>query len=419
MDDESHAARSDDQHYRKGVVLGLTLAEVTIILLFCLMMTMLFALGSKDDEIAKLKGSRPGASDYRVSENTLHAMEQKFGKARSDKELNEDFQKLIRDADDAEEIKSGFDKIDIGTPSVGADSGPDGPKPAPAHPARGGVLDAIVPPALASTGPSSPLSTLPEGDPPSTKTGTTPLSAPETSGVPPQTSTTATPESSEGKPRAWRTRDKLVKVGDIVAKARSLVAKSGQPAQTPADVSSGLATISRGVGAYKDAGLAPGDVGGDDSAGPNATVAGGLCAHQYHDDKTRTECRSKVLAILGGKGVELQSCWWDKSIVPWKTKRLYDIEVGDAGFTVHDVDPGVAEYVEQKAHVLPVQDILVGRVMSEETFLAATARLRDWSNQNKCVFFAGLIDRTGPYDKAVFKERMKAFGMRFYIQELR
>lgn len=151
-----------------------------------------------------------------------------------------------------------------------------------------------------------------------------------------------------------------------------------------------------------------------DRTAMRTAIAGELCAEQYTDPKRFDECKQKVIDVTGGKGLEFQSCWWDKTVNPWKTKDIYDVVLTDTGLIVHDLDPGTDEYRKQKAAALPVSSVRVGNLLSQTEFLNETLALLAWSDQNKCRFYVRVFDQTGPAAKATYKERLQAVDDRFY-----
>lgn len=78
----------DDKQFRRGAVLGFTMSEILLLLIFLLMLLMVSNLQSKDDELALLKGA---GSKYAELESEL---------------------KALRELRDAVERQGGIDKFD-------------------------------------------------------------------------------------------------------------------------------------------------------------------------------------------------------------------------------------------------------------------------------------------------------------------
>lgn len=329
MADDPDLVKREDESYRRGVVLGLTMAEVTILLLFCLLLTMLFLLHRKDQQIAALGGSKSGRT-YVVSLPVLQQIQSQFGPVDSQTEINDDFQKLII----AQQRLSTIDQI--------ANTG-------------GVALD-----------PHQPV-------------------------------------------------DAHVKVvAKIANAARNVVVASGQPARAPDDVLKGMDSIEKATAILMKARGANAGVSITDRTAIRTAIAGELCADQHSDQKRFDECKKKIIDVTGGKGLEFQSCWWDKTVNPWQTKDIYNVVLTDSGLIIHDLDPAIEEYRNQKATILPVSGIRLGRLVSQSEFLDETLPLLAWSDKNKCRFYVRVFDQTGPSAKAIYKDRLQAVDERFY-----
>jgi hypothetical protein len=324
MSDRRDHVTEDDAEYRRGLVLGLTMAEVMILVLFCLLLTALYLMNAKDRTIKAL-GGNPADRVFVVSAPNLKAMEQQFGPIDSQASLSDDFQRLL-------------------------------------------VSNAEIENAVQSSQ----------------------LQFAE-------------------KPRQEKVRDlaKISKGAYRLLKSNGVVSKSSD------DVARGIESLASERSALDKAKRIAGASGNQARDEIRAEVAGILCASQYNIPQQRTECEKKILSIAGGKGLELQSCWWDKTTTPWKTKDIFDVAVTDDGFIIRDLDPGIAEYRQQKAE-LPTSRIQAGKEISEADFLSQTSDLSAWSDKNKCRFFVRLFDRTGSNAKATYQARISAVEKRFY-----
>jgi hypothetical protein len=327
MAEDTDIVRREDEQYRRGVVLGLTMAEVTILLLFCLLMTMLLTLQVREKRIKELIAVNEGVS-FVVSQSVLNEVVKQFGDVQGQAEIDETFQVLLADAEKnakvAEAIKNSNIQIDKDNENEAVD---------------------------------------------------------------------------------------LVAVSNA---AQKVVKSSQQPANNATEIIAGLERVenvareSAKSGALHDLATEKG------RQAAKAAMASDICALQYPDERQQEECRKKVVEIAGGKGLEFQSCWWDKTTVPWRTKNIYEVALTDGGYILREADPGVEEYRVQRATQLPVGAISLNTELDEAVFLGQTLALRQWSEQNNCRFFVRVFDETGPNEKTIYKKRSDVLEQRFY-----
>ncbi|HTQ12536.1 MAG TPA: hypothetical protein VMH86_01570 [Rhizomicrobium sp.] len=329
MGDENETANADDSEYRRGVVLGLTMAEVTILLLFCLLLASLAVLSRASNQIAELKKQHQPQT-LTVSASTAKVLEAEYGAIRSHTDIDEDFDKLFAAKREDDQIRA----------------------------------------VLASAG----LSSNPKHD---------------------------VPQAIQD----------IVKVS---VAGRTLASEMKMSSATPEDTIKAINMARQIVKPVADAGALPNSDAATDPSSERTSLARVLCADQGSDEKRYAECVKKIIDTSGGKGLEFQSCWWDKTTSPWKTKNIYDVILTDSGFVVRDLDPGTDEYRSQKQNTLPVAGIKIGVEVDETSFLAETLPLRLWSDQNKCRFYVRVIDQTGPSSKEIYKARLSALEDRFY-----
>ena len=317
----------DDVSYRRGLVLGLTMAEVMILVLFCLLLTALYLLKSKEDKIKALTGKN-GSEVYLVSRPILREVRQQFANVQTQQDLDDAFQKLLLANDAVAQITTSSDNNTLPFPSS------DSPKK--------------------------------------------------------------------------RIND-LVQVTNT---AKDIVGSSGRPTNSIVDIQNGL------DGAIKDHKILDRwhQLHGSGAPSAKTAIAGELCADQYSTEKQRDECVRKIVDLAGGKGLELASCWWDKTVAPWKTKDIFDVAITENGFIIRSLDPATEEYRQQKQK-LPLQDLELNTELTEVKFLSQTAALLAWSNANKCRFFVRLYDQTGPQAKMLYQARVDAVEKRFYKEK--
>lgn len=112
--------------------------------------------------------------------------------------------------------------------------------------------------------------------------------------------------------------------------------------------------------------------------------------------------------ISAGKGTEVPSCWThdDETI-----EYIYDVNLTPTGLIVRETD---LPHRANERKMLPVQNIVLDQEVSEQSFLSSTSDLFEWSKSKKCRFFVRVFDSTGPTDKKIYQERLRAVEARFY-----
>src|SRR5262249_54060657 len=100
----SDVIKREDDGYRRGVVLGLTIAEVAILLLFCLLLTVVLLLNMKERQLAELQKAVGGAA-YVVAPEILQQMQVSYGLITSQSEIDDYFQKLFTAAQAAKALQ--------------------------------------------------------------------------------------------------------------------------------------------------------------------------------------------------------------------------------------------------------------------------------------------------------------------------
>lgn len=115
-----------------------------------------------------------------------------------------------------------------------------------------------------------------------------------------------------------------------------------------------------------------------------------------------------VQEYSAGKGTEVPSCW---TLDDGTIEYIYDVNLTPAGLVVRETD------LPQRAserQTLPVQNIVLNQDISEQLFLSSTSDLFEWSKSRKCRFFVRVFDSTGPTDKKLYQDRLRAVEARFY-----
>ena len=112
--------------------------------------------------------------------------------------------------------------------------------------------------------------------------------------------------------------------------------------------------------------------------------------------------------ISAGKGTEVPSCWThdDETI-----EYIYDVNLTPTGLIVRDTN---LPHRANERQMLPVQNIVLDKEVLEQFFLSSTSDLFEWSKSKKCRFFVRVFDSTGPTDKKIYQQRLRAVEARFY-----
>jgi septal ring factor EnvC (AmiA/AmiB activator) len=111
---------------------------------------------------------------------------------------------------------------------------------------------------------------------------------------------------------------------------------------------------------------------------------------------------------LGGRGVEMPSCWIAKS---GKPEYIFDVTLGGQGLMIRTTE--LPHRVKDRGQ-LPVVTIADTGWVQPSQFLAATRPLFDLSVKEECRFFVRVIDQTPSHDKALYIKRLQTVEQHFY-----
>jgi hypothetical protein len=109
----------------------------------------------------------------------------------------------------------------------------------------------------------------------------------------------------------------------------------------------------------------------------------------------------------GGNGLTLPSCWITPS---GQTEYMFDVTIQDDGLVVRDATPGRAkdpamQYVSGIARSVLIKDI---------AFNNGTAELYKYSQKQNCRFYSIIRDQTGPTSKKRYKDLRTLVESHFY-----
>lgn len=122
----------------------------------------------------------------------------------------------------------------------------------------------------------------------------------------------------------------------------------------------------------------------------------------------RLRAQARSLAGPGRGGMDHPSCRYrDGSRVAY----LFDIGLVESGYIVRPAEIA-SDPTERTA--LPLGRVRLDRPLRESEFLEQTQALFDWSRGEECRFFVRVFDHTPPDQKARYKELMRTLEGRFY-----
>lgn len=114
-----------------------------------------------------------------------------------------------------------------------------------------------------------------------------------------------------------------------------------------------------------------------------------------------------------GKGTELPSCWVREGTT--RPEYIFDVALTSKGLIVRDRK--LPHRAAEQAR-LPIA-IDFGRELSHGEFMAQARPLFDWSVRRGCRFFVQAFDLTATNAKKLFKQRTRTLEQRFYRYEVR
>lgn len=148
---------------------------------------------------------------------------------------------------------------------------------------------------------------------------------------------------------------------------------------------------------------------------------------QVLDERDRE--REKAERLQGhiralGSGTDHPSCWYQADGIT--TAYLFDVALTPRGLVV-DYAPASSEYVlsasgerlaatEQARASLPAGNVRRQQLLTSEDFLRQTRPVHDWSRNSdpECRFFVRVFDRTAENQKLLYKDQLQAVEQSFY-----
>ncbi len=113
----------------------------------------------------------------------------------------------------------------------------------------------------------------------------------------------------------------------------------------------------------------------------------------------------------GGRGVEKVPCWATEE---GRSENIFDVALTSNGLIVRDRKLPQRQEEQKK---LPLEGMVFDHEVSSEKLLSMTLPLFQWSEVHECRFFVRAFDLTAATEKGIYKRRLRIVGDRFYIYE--
>lgn len=124
----------------------------------------------------------------------------------------------------------------------------------------------------------------------------------------------------------------------------------------------------------------------------------------------------RAAAVSGGRGTEHPSCL---NTGRGGTAYLFDVALSAQGFFVQPTR--AAPYAPERSTPPPavaLDSLSLGEWLGDEDFSEQTSPIRQWSDANECVLFVRVWDQTPPVGKQLYKDRMRTLESVFYKLEV-
>lgn len=370
----------DDRAYRRGLVLGLTMAEIVILLIFCLLLALAAVLIAKDREI---EAARAESAALRAEKIVL---EDKLNIALAANpaadQFDDIFQELVQAREEIAALKhqnaalvekaKAYEQIEQALKEAGRAPGPD-------------QMRDLVSEIEALKDRTAELEAAQEV-----------RDALESAGLPtdPDKLREALQADSESQEKLAQTEDQLKRLQDALTEA-------GLPTD-PEELKQAVEEAVAARDTIREAGF----------ASPQQAREALKDAASLKAENERLRARQAELEDGGdgvGKGTEMPSCWFDPAT--GKTEFIFDVALTSSGLIVRDRDAPPRQAAEKAR--LPIE-ITFDTELSPEAFLSQARPLFEWSVRNECRFFVRAFDRTAPHEKELFKQRLLTLEQRFY-----
>jgi len=127
-------------------------------------------------------------------------------------------------------------------------------------------------------------------------------------------------------------------------------------------------------------------------------------------ESTRAQLQ-ECLKTNPGNGLEHPACWANPQ---GKPEYIFDVALQSSSITVHD--NAIPHRADDQAR-LPIAGLRFDRELTPAEFLVATRPLFLESERQQCRFFVQIFDRTAADEKAIYKRQLRTVGQHFYYYE--
>lgn len=114
-----------------------------------------------------------------------------------------------------------------------------------------------------------------------------------------------------------------------------------------------------------------------------------------------------------GKGTEMPACWASSST--GSPEYIFDIALTSTGIIIRN---NALPSRKEEQNQLPVQAMVFGEEVPPSHFLTFSLPLFEWSKQHECRFFVHIFDLTKAHEKDVYKRYLRTVGQHFYYYEV-
>jgi hypothetical protein len=116
--------------------------------------------------------------------------------------------------------------------------------------------------------------------------------------------------------------------------------------------------------------------------------------------------------VKGGRGLMYPSCW----IAPnGDTEYMFDIKITDTGLTASSLAPAYRNMDEAWKQI---DQFPLDREISETQFRNSTVKLNSWSRERECRFVVIMRDATGLQSKERYKQLQRLIEAHFYVRRM-
>ena len=378
-----HEFRQRDAVYRRGVLLGMTMAEIMILLLFCLLMAFVLRLEEYEEIEEKIA---------RIDEVT-EAIDTKVGSYTDTWELLEALEKVASSI--------GLDAL---TEIVKSTAAEDASNPESVKETLQASLEhfnTVKDELTASTGePASTEDVIQEMDRQIEESQQWRASSAERDAY--QALKQALEDSAPGK---GDPEQQANTAAALYSKLSQSFAEETGESPTPSELQDYLKKQLADAEAWAASG--PGDLG--------EKYTSAIAANQELTDRVtrldRALGKAKDQLQGKGQGLEYPSCF---ETPEGRIQYVYDVDFDEETVTLHELPvPGNEELKSR----LPFEQITIDEAVGIEQYLAETRAVHQWSVENECRFFVRVFDNTSKENKGEYKRMKRRIEYRFYTFE--